>query len=137
MAVRAPIGYSKRNCTWPVQRLSKAWEQADLAVRYMNAVMHLMSTPRGALYYAPDYGTTIHTLRAQSFNIHSIELSMVKSDTASAFERYLPDLELHNFDININGEEEKTSFGVIWTIKGANGQHHGKLGDMQTTTVSL
>jgi hypothetical protein len=126
--------YFKRNCGWPVRVVSNGWDLLHLALRYEAAVKHFIRTPKGSLWRDLHYGTSVYKLRAQDMDVEA-ERPVIFHEVQQGFSRYLPDLSVHELSIIADHEDERRGIAVVWTIRGANRQSHGELGQPRKTEV--
>jgi len=135
MSTRSNGAYSKTNCQWPLQRGAKGWRRVSLIDRYSSAIAHLTSTPKGSIYCDLDYGSQFFLMLTQGMNEASSKL--VEADFKQAVARYIPDIVLRSMTVVPDHESETLQITIDWTIRGADSQIHGDLGQPRTTTVTI
>jgi phage baseplate assembly protein W len=130
---QAPVGYHKRNCTWPLRAGGAGWITARLLDRYDAAVYHFARVPLGTLYADSEYGTEFWRLRTQTLTDEEAQLQ--QAAVASGFRRYMPDLSLVNLTFEKDSESERLYALITWKIRTAVDVLHGDLARPRTTAV--
>jgi len=135
MPVQSRGAYHKQNISWPLVWTGSSFARAMLATRYEAAIRHLLMTPRGSLWYAPDYGSMVSELRTQGMNRDKI--SMTLAALRQACTRYIPDVQIVDLTVEIQDDEQKLRIVAIWLIRDATPGLHGELADRKATTVLI
>ena len=128
--------YSKQNCTFPLEQGHRGWRRVVLEERYEAGVAHFCATPKGSLYRDLEYGNDFYQLRTQSMN-EKEDRQFVEVDFQQGFQRYFPDLLLHQVDVIADHDEETRYLAVVWTVRGADEQVHGRLAKPRRTMVTI
>jgi phage baseplate assembly protein W len=112
--------------------------QVTLVERYDAAVRHLLSTPYGSLWYAPDYGSMVYTLRTQGITRGDFSrLAEVLARLRQAAQKYIPDILIVDLLAEMDENDQKLLIKGVWVIREATPLMHGELASQQTTTVLL
>ena len=135
--------YHKRNLAWPLRWQGGGFVYVTLATRYEAAIRHMLLTPLGSLYYAPDYGTLFYRLRTQSFPLKALDpesenkLAVATAHLRQMTAKYIPDIHVHDAVVDPQDEEQRLRLSCIWTIRGATANMHGDLASQRSTAVLL
>jgi phage baseplate assembly protein W len=128
--------YSKQNCTFPIERGNAGWKLAQLEKRYEAAVAHFATTPKGSLWRDPEYGNLFFQLRTQSMQEEE-DQQLMEVDFQDGFARYLPDLSLEDVSVIADQANERRVLAIVWIVRGADRQIHGRLAEPRKTTVTI
>ena len=143
MALSQIGAYHKRNRRWPLAWKGAGFIQVSLAERCESAIRHLLNTPLGSLYVAPDYGTLFYLLRTQSFPHFVLSqdgqdhLSVAVAHMRQATAKYIPDVLIKDVAVEPNTDEEVLKLGCLWVIRNANAKMHGDLATPRSTNVLI
>jgi len=128
--------YSKQNCGFPIVRGNAGWKLLQLEQRYTAAVAHFGATPKGSLWRDPEYGNLYYQLRTQSMQEEE-DQQLLEVDFKEGFQRYLSDLSLQNVSVIADHENERRVLAIVWIVRGASRQVHGRLAEPKKTTVTI
>ena len=130
--------YAKQNIGWPLQTAAGRLRQVTLVERYDSAVRHLLHTPYGSLWYAPDYGSLVYKLRTQGIvRGERMRVAEVVARLRQSAQKYIPDVLIVDLATEMLEEEQKLRVLGTWVIREANALMHGELAGQQTTTVLI
>lgn len=127
--------YHKQNMGWPVSWESAGFRRVTLAERFEAAIRHLLMTPLGSLFYAPDYGTNIHLLRTQAMDPEAI--GVYQANLVQAASMYIPDIQIVDLTAQIQDDDQKLRIAAVWLIRGATASMHGELANPRETAVLI
>jgi phage baseplate assembly protein W len=133
--------YHKRNLRWPLAWVGGGFDFVTLVARYESAIRHMMNTPHGSLYYAPDYGTMFHRLRTQSFPRKDLspegqgKLAVAVAHMRQSVSRYIPDVLIDKIFVEPDSEEQRLGLSCLWLLRNASASMHGDIAKPQKLTV--
>jgi hypothetical protein len=62
---------------------------------------------------------------------------LMEVDFKEGFQRYLPDLSLQNVSVIADQDNERRVLAIVWIVRGADKQVHGRLAEPKKTTVTI
>jgi hypothetical protein len=130
--------YAKRNLAWPLSWRGGGFHQVTLAQRYEAALLHLLRTPQGALYYEPDYGSLVYQLRTQNMQRGPDgKTAKVLAFLRMSAAKYIPDIQIIDLISELHEDDQRLKISCVWVIREATVQMHGDIAVQQTTTVLI